>query len=628
MKFQRMLQTYRDPLMVLAGVMILLAGLSHLFAQELAALLLLAAASIIGFVPIALHAYQALRVKTISIELLVSIAVLGAFMIGEFEESAIVTFLFVFGSYLERKTLEKTRSSIQSLTAMAPATALQETATGVTEIDIDEVAVGDVLLVKTGAQVPVDGVILTGSGYLNEASVTGESQEVKKTTEDHVYAGTYLENGTLRIEAERVGEDTTFGKIIELVEEAQDTKSPAEKFIDKFARYYTPAVLLLSLVVGLISRDIRLAITILVLGCPGALVIGAPVSSVAGIGNGAKNGVLMKGGDVMSAFSQVDTLLFDKTGTLTKGQTEVVAQEVISADTTVLAIVAAAEGESDHPLARAISSYLTTEPVMIEETTVLKGQGLQVKALGKTVYIGNEKLLTEAGLSLTAVRPLLTKLQQKGVSTVLVGDEQVRYLFGIADQVRPDVKENLQTLRAAGIQHMAMLTGDNRQTAEAIAGQLGIDEVYAELLPEEKAAIVAELGKQGRQTAFIGDGVNDSPSLALADIGIAMGSGTDVAIETSDVVLMRSSFSELVHAFRLAKKTMSNLRQNIAIAIATVVFLLIGLLAGYIYMASGMFVHEASILVVILNGMRLLKFQTKPVKIDTDQVLMREDSLK
>ncbi|HRT82097.1 MAG TPA: HAD-IC family P-type ATPase, partial [Oscillospiraceae bacterium] len=278
------------------------------------------AASVIGALPIFIQAYQSLRLKVVSIDVLVTIAVTGAFIIKNFEESAIVTFLFLFGAYLEQRTLNKTRNAIKALTEMAPESALRQNDDGeFEEVDVDDVDVGDILLVKTGAKVPVDAEVIGGEGSVNEAGITGESIPVAKEPGSGVYAGTILENGTLQIRAERVGEDTTFGRIIELVEEAQDSKSAAERFIDRFSKYYTPAVLVIAALVGIFSRNIELAITILVLGCPGALVIGVPVSNVAGIGNGASHGVLLKGSEVIRDFSRLDTMLFDKTGTLTVG---------------------------------------------------------------------------------------------------------------------------------------------------------------------------------------------------------------------------------------------------------------------------------------------------------------------
>lgn len=619
MKFQLFLTKHTNQITLVTGILIVLGMLSKYLLQfTLGYQVILAVASIIAVIPIAVRAWSALRNKVFSIELLVSIAVIGAFIIGEFNESAIVTFLFLFGSYLESKTLQKTRTAIKGLTDMSPTTATLVTDDGTEEVDVDDVDEGDVVLVKTGSQVPVDGIVVEGNGYLNEASITGEARQINKQLKDSVYSGTMVENGYLKIKATQVGDDTTFAKIIELVEEAQDTKSKAEKFIDRFAQYYTPAVLVLAVLVFAFSRDFRLAITVLVLGCPGALVIGAPVSNVAGIGNGAKRGILIKGGEVVDTFAKVDTLVFDKTGTLTEGNTAVTTMHTYTNNAdNQLALAAAIEGVSDHPLGQAIVSYADQQSVgvapVLDDTGTVKGQGICAQVGNQEVVIGNQKMLTAHNIKLNPTQLKdLNGLQAGGQSTVIMAvDGQVQLIFGIADTIRPGVKDSLTALKAQGIKKLVMLTGDNELTAQAVANELNLDEVHANLLPEEKVEYVKKLKAAGNTVAFIGDGINDSPSIANADIGIAMGSGTDVAIDTSDVVLMQSSFPALVHAHGLAKKTVSNTRENIFIAIATVAFLLIGLIFGYIYMASGMFVHEASILVVIFNAMRLINFQTK-----------------
>lgn len=619
MKFQLFLTKHTNHITLVTGILIVLGMLSKYLLQfTLGYQVILAVASIIAVIPIAVRAWSALRNKVFSIELLVSIAVIGAFIIGEFNESAIVTFLFLFGSYLESKTLQKTRTAIKGLTDMSPTTATLVTDDGTEEVDVDDVDEGDVVLVKTGSQVPADGIVVEGNGYLNEASITGEARQISKQLDDSVYSGTMVENGYLKIKATQVGDDTTFAKIIELVEEAQDTKSKAEKFIDRFAQYYTPAVLVLAVLVFAFSRDFRLAITVLVLGCPGALVIGAPVSNVAGIGNGAKRGILIKGGEVVDTFAKVDTLVFDKTGTLTEGNTAVTTMHTYTNNAdNQLALAAAIEGVSDHPLGQAIVSYADQQSAgvapLLDDTETVKGQGICAQVGKQEVVIGNQKMLTAHNIKLNPTQLKdLNDLQAGGQSTVIMAvDGQVQLIFGIADTIRPGVKDSLAALKAQGIKKLVMLTGDNELTAQAVANELNLDEVHANLLPEEKVEYVKKLKAAGNTVAFIGDGINDSPSIANADIGIAMGSGTDVAIDTSDVVLMQSSFPALVHAHGLAKKTVLNTRENIFIAIATVAFLLIGLIFGYIYMASGMLVHEASILVVIFNAMRLINFQTK-----------------
>ena len=573
-------------------------------------------ASLIGLAPIAIQAYEALRVKVVSIDVLVSLAVLGAFLIRNFEESAIVTFLFLFGAYLEQRTLYHTRSAIKELTEMAPESAWKQMDHGdFEEVDVEDVAVGDLLMVKTGAKVPVDGTVVYGEGSINEASITGESIPVLKEVASEVYAGTILDNGTLQIQAHRVGEDTTFGKIMELVEEAQDSKSEAERFIDGFSKWYTPAVLVLALLVWLFSKDVELAITILVLGCPGALVIGVPVSNVAGIGNGARHGVLLKGSEVIHDFSNLDTMIFDKTGTLTLGNPSV-SEKIFYGEhrEDALVFLASVEKESDHPLAKAVLLALGDETFLpVSETRVVKGGGIVATVDHRQVVVGNEALMDQEKVSVTKeARADILRLSQEGNSLVLLAvDGILKIALGIKDHIRPGVKEHLKKLKKLGVKHLVMLSGDNQGTVDLIGHTLGFTEAHGQMLPEDKAAFVRRLMEEkGQIVAFVGDGVNDSPSLALANIGIAMGNGTDVAIETSDVVLMNSDFGRLPHAVGLAKSTARNMVQNMMIAVGVVFLLLFSVLFGeWMNMSIGMLVHEGSILVVILNGMRLLKYR-------------------
>ncbi|OJF91851.1 heavy metal translocating P-type ATPase [Alkalibacterium sp. 20] len=574
-------------------------------------------ASVIGVAPIAIQSYQALKVKVMSIDVLVTIAVIGALFIQNYEESAIVTFLFLFGHFLEQRTLNQTRSAIKELTEMAPESALVRLESGeFEEVDVDAVDEGDVLLVKTGAKVPVDGTVLTGEGYIDEASITGESVPVTKSVESEVFAGTILENGTIQIRADRVGEDTTFGKIIELVEEAQDSKSEAERFIDRFSKYYTPAVFILSVIVWLISQNLELAITILVLGCPGALVIGVPVSNVAGIGNGARHGVLLKGSEVIHDFSRVDTIVFDKTGTLTVGNPTVAETEFYGRNTEeAFNYLASVEGESDHPLAKAVlQDVKATRLYPVEETDVFKGSGVAAKINGHRVAVGNVALMDKEGIKLNAsAKHDVETFEKNGNSLVLTAiDGELSLLMGVRDQVRPGVKADLQKLKALGVENLVVLSGDNQGTVDAVASELGLTEAHGHMLPEDKSAYIGKLQKSGQIVAFVGDGVNDSPSLALADIGIAMGSGTDVAIETSDVVLMNSDFSRLPHALGLVKATANNMIQNIVLAVGVVLILLASVFfSEWMNMSIGMLVHEGSILVVIFNAMRLLKYRLR-----------------
>ncbi|MCU9600638.1 heavy metal translocating P-type ATPase [Pallidibacillus thermolactis] len=613
---QRFILSKKHFITLLSGILIVIAFISKLsFGNVDVFHWALIFASVLGVAPIAIQAYQALKVKVVSIDVLVTIAVTGAFLIKNFEESAIVTFLFLFGAFLEQRTLNKTRSAIKELTEIAPQRALKLMENGkFKEVEIDEVDVGDILLVKTGARVPVDGTVLTGEGYINEASITGESVPVSKKKDAQVYAGTILENGTIQIVADRVGEDTTFGKIIELVEEAQDSKSETERFIDRFSKYYTPAVLVFGIIVWLVTRDIELAITILVLGCPGALVIGVPVSNVAGIGNGARNGVLLKASEVINDFSKVDAVVFDKTGTLTIGNPKVVDIEFYGNDIDeVLSYLASVERESDHPLAKAVVEYIgSTKLHTVKNTEVVKGGGIIAQVDGHRVVVGNVALMEQEKVPLNEkVREDIAQFEQKGNSLVLTSvDGELKVLMGIRDQIRPGVKEDLQKLKSLGVKSLVVLSGDNQGTVDLVARELGLTEAHGHMLPEDKSAYIAKLQAEGQIVAFVGDGVNDSPSLAIANIGIAMGSGTDVAIETSDVVLMNSDFSRLPHALGLTKAMANNMRQNIVIAVGVVLVLLASVFfSEWMNMSIGMLVHEASILVVILNGMRLLRYK-------------------
>ncbi len=617
---QRFILGKKNQITLISGILLVIAFISKfLFKNTEIFVGALVIASIIGVIPIAIQAYQALRVKVVSIDVLVTIAVIGAFLLRNFEESAIVTFLFLFGAYLEQRTLNKTRSAIKELTEMAPESALKQMENGeFEEVEVDEVDVGDILLVKTGSKVPVDGTVLTGEGHINEASITGESVPVGKRKDAKVYAGTILENGTIQIVADRVGEDTTFGKIIELVEEAQDSKSEAERFIDRFSKYYTPAVLLLSFIVWLISKNVELAITILVLGCPGALVIGVPVSNVAGIGNGARYGVLLKGSEVIQDFSRVDTIVFDKTGTLTVGNPKVADKKMYTNGDDidkVLSYLASIEGESDHPLAKAIVEHLgKTETYTVENTNVVKGGGIVAIVDGHRVAVGNVSLMEQENVHIDEeMRADIARFESKGNSLVLTSvDGELKALMGIRDQIRPGVKEDLQKLKRLGVKNLVVLSGDNQGTVDLVASELGLTEAHGHMLPEEKSAYIEKLQAKGRIVAFVGDGVNDSPSIALAQIGIAMGGGTDVAIETSDVVLMNSDFSRLPHALGLVKVISRNMIQNIIIAVGVVFFLLASVFfSEWMNMSIGMLVHEGSILVVILNGMRLLRYKLK-----------------
>lgn len=620
---------HKNHITILSGVLIAIGFISGFMGTENLKDSALIIATIIASVPIFIKAIQALRMKAFSIDLLVSIAVLGALYIGEYTESSVVTFLFLFGDYLEMRTLEKTRSSLRELVDMAPQEATILRANGNTEtIPVEDVEEGDRIVIHPGGKIPVDGKIISGKASINEAAITGESVPASKTIDAKVFSGTIVDNGYIEIIAERVGDDTTFAKIIELVEEAQESKSKAEKFLDKFANIYTPTVVVLSIIVYLFTRDLHLAITFLVIACPGALVIGAPVSNVAGIGNGAKNGVLIKGGEIMDKFSKVDTLVFDKTGTLTKGKPEVTDIHTFNKvdKDTLLELVAKAETISEHHLGQTIvktarNRGMDLASMELTDGEAIKGNGIKAVVNKRKIIAGNRKLMKTENITLsTAVESYAVSREKAGNSAIFIAiDGNVAGIISIADQIRDDAKKALAQMRANGIKKIVMLTGDNKHTAEAVATELGLDEFHAELLPEDKVEYVKKLKDSGHIVAMAGDGINDAPAIATADIGLAMGEGgTDVSMETADVVLMADKLMQFSHAYSLSKATTRNMKQNIFIAVAVVAILLTGVLMGSVHLASGMFIHEASVLIVILNAMRLIRFNRKNMQADEE----------
>ena len=619
---------HKNHITTLSGILIVIGFISGSMGNEWIKATALISATIIAGIPIFIKAIQALRMKAFSIDLLVSIAVIGALYIGEFTESAVVTFLFLFGDYLERRTLEKTRSSLRELVDMAPqeATVLRENGKS-EKIPVEDVEKGDHIIIHPGGKIPVDGVIISGNASINEAAITGESVPSSKSVDDKVFSGTILDTGYLEMIAERVGDDTTFAKIIELVEEAQESKSKAEKFLDKFATVYTPAVVVLSILVYLFTRDLHMAITFLVIACPGALVIGAPVSSVAGIGNGAKNGVLIKGGEIIDKFAKVDTLVFDKTGTLTKGKPEVTDIHTFDKidKETLLKLVAKAETISEHHLGQTIvktaqNQGIDLASIELTDGEAIKGHGIKAVVDNRRLVAGNRKLMEAENILLeNDVELYAVKREKAGNSAIFIAiDGKVSGMVSIADQIRDDAKEALTQMRENGIKKIVMLTGDNKHTAEAVATELGLDEFYAELLPENKVDYVKQLKSSGHIVAMAGDGINDAPAIATADIGLAMGEGgTDISMETADVVLMADKLMQFSHAYSLSKATTRNMKQNMFIAVGVVVILLGGVLMGSVHLASGMFIHEASVLVVILNAMRLIRFNYKNTQKDS-----------
>lgn len=578
---------------------------------------MIAAAVVAGY-GIVVKAVRALIAKVVGIDLLVSVAAIGAVIIGNFWEAAAVTFLFAIGHALEAATLNKTRSALAELVAVAPSSAIVVRDGEQQEIPAGQVRMGEIVLVKNGAKVPVDGQVVSGTGAIDEASITGESIPVEKTKGGQVFAGTVSRGGFLQVLATGIGADTTLVRIIHRVEEAQDAKAKTQAFIDRFSTWYTPAVMVLALVAGLISGDVVLALTLLVIGCPGALVISIPVAIVAGIGRAARNGILIKGGEFLETSAKITAVAVDKTGTLTEGKpqlTDVIILDSTLDRTEVLRWAAAAEAGSEHPLARPILETAREEGVAPQgipgAVTPVPGKGIVANVNGRQVLIGNPPLLEQYGIAsgIAEAAQAAQDLAAAGKTPMIVAvDGRVIGVVAVADQIRQDAPEMVARLHRAGVEKVVMLTGDTRPVAEAVGKATGIDEIHASLLPEDKLDAVTELQRQGHTIAMVGDGVNDAPALATANIGVAMGAaGSAVAVETADIALMGDNLLKLPEAIGLAKRTVNVMKQNIAIALITVVLLLAGVFAGGVTMSIGMLVHEASVLVVIANAMRLLR---------------------
>ena len=578
--------------------------------------LMLGATAIAG-TGIAFRAITGLRHRQIGIELLVTIAVVGAIVIGELWEAAAVTFLFTFGAMLEAMTLSRTRGALTDMLALVPDTATVIRNGEQVEVGPGEVIPGEMVLVKPGGKIGVDGVVEEGIAAVDESGITGESIPRTVGIEDDVFAGTVLTDGTVTVRATGIGSETALGRIVQRVEEAQEMKAPAQRLMERFASWYTPTVVALAAVVYALGGGIEMALTLLVIACPGALVISMPVSIVAGIGRAARRGILIKGGEHLEAAGKLDAIAFDKTGTLTRGQpvlTEVAVIDPGVSDDDVLGWAAAAEAGSEHPLGTAILDAADrrglTVPVSPEDFEVHVGRGVEATVAGNRVVVGTARLMGELGIELPRqATKRIGEMTAAGRTAMLVarGDRVVGVL-AVADEVRSDAAPAVSALRKAGLKRVVMLTGDSERVARAVGEQVGISEIHAGLLPEEKLELIRSLQADGHVVAMVGDGVNDAPALVASDVGIAMGlDGTDIAIETADIALISDRLPKIAEAVRLSRLTVRNLRQNVGIALATVAVLLAGVVIGEVQMAGGMFVHQISVVVVILNAMRLLR---------------------
>lgn len=573
-------------------------------------------------VPVVQEAWMRLQHKQFSIPLLITVASAGALWIGEVWEAAAVTFLYRFGGYLEGLTLSRTRAALRDLLDLRPVTAwVRRDGDQWQEIPADQVRTGEIVLVRPGDKVPVDGTVVAGRAALDTAALTGEPLPKEAGIGDDVLSGSVSRGGWIEVRADRVATDTTFNRLIRLVAQAQNDKPRVQRFLDRFAQWYTPAVMLAAVGIFAWSSDVKLALTFLVIGCPGALVVAAPVAVVAGLGRAARQGILIKGGERLELVGRLDTIAFDKTGTLTQGTPAVSGVDVFDADETdVLAWAMTAEERSEHHLAAAIHAYgkeRGAQAIEADAWDFFPGLGVGATAGGRRILVGNRRLMEENGIVFEERHEQAAAAREEAGDALawVAVDGRLMGLIGIHDPVREAAESLIPALRRAGVRKTVMLTGDNEAAARRVAQRLGIDVVKAGLLPEEKVEAVKALQAQGHVVAMIGDGINDAPALAIADVSIAMGtSGTQVAMESADIVLVEDRLEKVPEAIGLSRRILRIVKENVAIAVGTVLLLLAGVVTRHVGLGLGMLVHEASILIVIANGMRLLRPARRDVR--------------
>ncbi|MGZ3536054.1 MAG: heavy metal translocating P-type ATPase [Thermodesulfobacteriota bacterium] len=569
---------------------------------------------ILGGYPIVKSAAQTLLIPDLNVDTLVSIAAISATAVGAYREAATVIFIMLLGEYLEGVTVGKTRKAIASLIQLSPKTAWVRREDKEVQVPIEDVKPREVVIVRPGERIPVDGKIISGCGSVNQSTLTGESIPVEKEAGDKVYCGTFNESGSCEIEATQVAEDTKLAQIKRLILEAQAEKSPTQRMMDRFSRYFIPAIILVALVTFLVTGEIIRAITILIVACPCALVLGTPTAVVAAIGNAARQGILIKGGAYLEQMGRLKTLLMDKTGTLTHGRPKVVEISALDGmdEKEVLYWAAIAEKRSEHPLARAVTEKAEKLGLNIphpQSFENFRGKGVKVQWDSRMIIVGSSEMMKSEGVQIPeSTKGLFESKQSEGMTSLLITlDRRLLGIISIADTLREGAKEAIDKIREQGVSEIWMLTGDSVLVADRIGRELGI-RYEAKLLPEEKVLRVKEWKKQGQVVAMVGDGVNDAPALAAADIGIAMGAvGTDVAIETADIALMTDDLEKIPTVIRLSRKALRVIKENLIFALVFNTVLVILSAQGWVTMILGAVMHQASSLLVIFSSMRLLR---------------------
>ena len=596
--------------------------------ENIVTTLLFVASMIIGGLSLFKVGFQNLLRFEFDMKTLMTVAVIGGGIIGEWAEVAIVVILFAISEALERFSMDKARQSIRSLMDIAPKEALVRRNGQEMMIHVDDIAVGDIMIVKPGQKIAMDGVVVSGYSAVNQAAITGESVPVEKTVDDEVFAGTLNEEGLLEVKITKLVEDTTISKIIHLVEEAQGERAPSQAFVEKFAKYYTPVIMVIAALVAVVpplffdgswETWIYQGLAVLVVGCPCALVISTPISIVSAIGNAAKKGVLIKGGVYLEEMGALKAIAFDKTGTLTKGVPVVTDFNVMNKQVNekeLLSIITALEYRSQHPLASAImkkaeEENITYSDVLVEDFSSITGKGIKGIVNKTTYYIGSPKLFKELAMSdfNETLELNVTTLQNQGKTAMIIGTEkEILAVIAVADEVRESSKEVIKKLHQLGIKRTIMLTGDNKGTANAIGGHVGVSDIQAELMPQDKLDYIKQLRSEYSNVAMVGDGVNDAPALAASTVGIAMGgAGTDTALETADVALMGDDLRKLPFTVKLSRKALNIIKANITFAIAIKFIALLLVIPGWLTLWIAILSDMGATLLVALNGLRLMR---------------------
>jgi Cd2+/Zn2+-exporting ATPase len=602
-------------LIAAANALLLLMGfVAGLLGQAKAANGLYLASALIGGAPIfRLALGNILREFDLTAGVMVSIAMIAALIVGEYSAAALVAFMMLIGEMLEDFTVARADNALNELSSLIPETVTLRRSDQDVEVPIEAVQRGDVVLVRPGGRVPVDGFVKSGNAALDQSAITGESIPVDKEPGDHVYAGTLCTAGALEISVDNVGQGTTMGNMIALVKQARSTQAPVQRVANRYAQYMAPLAIAIAVGAYLLTGDVIRAITVLIVICPCSLVLATPTAVVAAVGNAARQGVLVKHGPAMEQIGKVDVVAFDKTGTLTLGEPSL--KETVSLNGMqlqhILALVAGAERSSEHPLGRAIVAAARDENLAIstpDDFEALPGHGIRATVQGHQVVIGDRMLVREGIALPESTQTLIRETEASGNTVIPIAiDREVAGLCVVSDTVRPESKQAVARLKRLGVEQTVLISGDNAAVAEAVGRELGVDQVYAETLPEQKLEFIRALQARGLKVAYVGDGVNDAPALAAADVGIAMGHiGTNVAMETADVVLLTDKIERLPYLVDLSRAALGVIRNNVIFAMGMNVLSVALSIFGIIGPVVGAVMHEASALPVVANSARLI----------------------